>query len=260
MCALLSQPPTGNGDVRDTRRLIFITAVGSFIDMTDAGTHLYGRESLHTHQPRLRMKSANIFIAVLALLHASLGAQETRPSLPPPGSLVVAGPAPRPWALSLEERAARRTAAESHKVRKGAHSLSATGEFAIDGRVTPELFFPFELFTQLIPQASGEAPAAARVRASYNSEILSLGWTPDSFWQDIVDATTHYRELVRANPRPDETTSRQICLERAKALHSLQKRYARINEFLYRSVAPRTVSAYSQPSANSVIWIEGGCQ
>jgi hypothetical protein len=204
------------------------------------------------------MRFLRILAAILAL-PVLLTAQQTRPIHPPPRSLVLAQ-VPAPWALSLAERAAKRAAAESRARQGKTEIASVNGRFRIDGGVTPELFFPFELFTQLVPQAAGTTTASARVRASYAPQILSLGWQPDPFWRDVVVATQQYRELIQANPRPDTVTSRKICLQRAEALRSLRRRYPRFDEFLYRAIAPRTVGASSYPSEDTVIWIEGGCQ
>lgn len=201
-------------------------------------------------------------IFIVAWLPVAVTAQNATPSAPPPRSLVVGGPvtSAQPWALTLEERAAKRAAAESHRSHGGAQTANATTPFRIDGAVTPELFFPNELFTQLVAQASYDKAASSPIRAVYNEYVRLLGWQSDSFWRDVLEATAAYRESIRANPRPDPATSRRICSQRAEALTELRRRYPRFDEFLYRAVAPRMSQVLWHPYSGSVLWIESGCQ
>ena len=159
-----------------------------------------------------------------------------------------------PWQLPTDERLARRF-----------ERLSGPGvAHAIVGSDTPELFLPGELMALFLTNVmAADQTAAARARESYRHSLAIFTWDAGKFWRDVDDAAAEYHRLTSVITGEAGTAdlSRRVCASRVAALTELRRRYSRFDEFLYRTVAPRSGLTIDRSlSREWLSWLEGGCK
>jgi hypothetical protein len=156
-------------------------------------------------------------------------------------------------------------------------SVGAVGDFVIDGRTTPELIMPNELFNALLQGLSDNAQVAAVSRQTLAPGIRAFGFDEADFWTRLDQATSHYRDQVRARSREErgqtstalaqgamQQTDLKLCQVRAVTLQSVRRifRTEGFDRFLYTVVAP-TISITTEPSYETpehLLSVERGCQ
>jgi hypothetical protein len=188
----------------------------------------------------------------------------------------------RPWQWSDTDRiAARLDASYIHK-----HMKSDGGQvaFSINGRETPQLFLPYELFNSLMGGLNADVTFRDTTRAMLYEHIKSFGYAdPDAFWNELerivaphlalVRRTETLRNQLRGASRPDrdaiareiERSSIPLCRSRADALASARAHFGRetFDRFLYSVVAPQLSVNAPLPSADEargLAYVEGGCR
>lgn len=175
----------------------------------------------------------------------------------------------KPWTLTLEERIALRTNPELARVRTGSairsQSSNATSANSglksivddFDGKTHPELFFPHEVFRELIGLAFLSPPRFSQViREDLMPQVRQHG-LPSDFWQRLEAVSAANAADVRAvydlNDRVEQQTGRareraqqalllknaDVCRSRADALEEARKEFGRdeFDGFLYEVIA-----------------------
>jgi len=187
----------------------------------------------------------------------------------------------KPWGWTDSERIALRVAAQTHRAggtitagapdsarssaRAATLSPTQAAPLVIDGRHSPELFMPSQLFGILLV-AAGDAdldPARReRLHSRHQAALQQLGWDQEAFWDSLTKHARMYNGLTRAARRNrSDATSIAICRTRIEALRDMRERYQHLDEFLYRSIAPDVTLATDQKdSAERLAWLERGCQ
>lgn len=173
------------------------------------------------------------------------------------------------WEWTPEERIAQRVALAGEQ-----------RQARIDGRQTPELLMPTELFGSIV-DSLGDPDSLALTRELYDPAITAAGWKPDLFWSELHRITHAYlaaqREslteqerlgtLAPAARREAEAKIDRLgvaqCRLRVRALADARERFgAHLDRFLYTAVAPNVgiASTADSDEAERLRSIEGGCQ
>lgn len=106
-----------------------------------------------------------------------------------------------PWRLSDDERMERRAKSFIAGSRAGALSAGSRYVDHVNGRDTPELFLPFELFDYLVDGLDAHLARGANARKAFDAGIASLGYDTESFWGTLGAASGPYRQsILVANP------------------------------------------------------------
>ena len=185
---------------------------------------------------------------------------------------------PPPWAWTETDRIRVRFDAESIRMRteqaKSHVRRAEPGSIPIDGRINPELFFPWELldsFLQIFDASPAQIP---RIQNMYRRAIKSGGWDFDNFWLIVERESSAYvmgkRELVelqRAARRRGEVhrsqTRSPLCSVRWSTLTALEVALGKVafNRFLYTAVAPDLkMWTTSKRDAEVLKYVAGGCK
>lgn len=203
---------------------------------------------------------------------------------PQRGGSVHSGSAKKePWNYSDAERVTARLEHDRRdRVSGQSNAASSVHEYRerIDGRVTPELFLPFELFDRLVGGIASDLQHRTGVRATLRRGIVRYGYNADTFWSSLAAASAPYvkeREKHRNgySHAPQFTTSsgktvtaaidRDVCLARIAALNETRRRFgaAAFDRFLYEVVAPQTRyggSRKSEEYGEELLFQARGCQ
>lgn len=183
----------------------------------------------------------------------------------------------RPWQWSDEERvaallddAAAAHRMENHRARQRENRLTVetsaieltTGPVdVVDGRRDPQLFFPFELFQQLIKMAyATNANVRLTYRASKNDQRVALG-LPEDMWDTLDAIAAAYRTAQFENSRGRHTAA-DLCRTRHSALIEAQATFGpSFTRFLYSAVAPDVVRQYIRRPDRTILTVaKGDCQ
>src|SRR4051794_15579664 len=187
------------------------------------------------------------------------------------------------WRWTPAERVGVRL--EHHREPRGGPrvgSLSVTvgtgdARLVIDGQKNPELLMPNELFNALLQGLSDDAQVRAISRQTLTPRIRAFGFDDARFWMTLDQATSSYRDQLRARNRTvwSQTSGARsegaalqadlnLCKNRAATLESLRHlfRAEGFDRFLYVVVAPTisiTADAADETPAH-LLSVEGGCQ
>lgn len=158
----------------------------------------------------------------------------------------------------------------------------ATGapfKYKLDGRTSPELFLPIELFRNLLTGLSNPDGLAALTEA-YGATAARLELPPDLLTQVLTVADDYMKRDARIQTlnrqlstgaagsgtelaAERDSLSRLQCAALFGALAQARQRYgrARFDRYLYEAVAPGMVVLTTAPdSADELMWWEGGCK
>ncbi|HEX9944271.1 MAG TPA: hypothetical protein VGG03_19850 [Thermoanaerobaculia bacterium] len=220
------------------------------------------------------------------------------------GAEVEQGGSRKPaWKWTIDERLAARfnpeaiaaRAAEQRDAEREARKKFRSGQSAraeegaqgtepepvtdmIDGRKTPELFLPGELFDLLLnhvfPPEKGRADLQTS-RSFFEERAAALGIGRD-LWDRLEDAAAPYLRLLHedrrhriaeANASKGEEDGIRICRARAQALEAAEAEFGEETflRLLYKAVAPHTRKASLLPPdyqrhAEKLRFEEGGCR
>ena len=185
------------------------------------------------------------------------------------------------WMWTPAERVAiRHERLVSQRSESHVQSLSAgagDSRFSIDGQTSPELFMPIELFNALLQGLADDEQVRGVSRQTLAPGIRAFGFEGATFWTKLDQATSSFRDQLRARSRrewsqtraelsqrvPDQT-DRKLCQARVATLESLRDlfRTEGFDRFLYTVVAP-TISIGTEGDYNNpehLLSIERGCQ
>jgi len=198
----------------------------------------------------------------------------------------------KPWALTLEERIALRTNAESaqERVRSDVHAQASSAKTSsqkhpfidsFDGKTHPELFLPHEVFDELIKVVfSGTPRECQTIQDSFMADVKRHG-LPSDFWRRLQSLSTIYvadlsdahrigvgmqRVAGRQRERAEETLAfkhTDLCRSRADALAASRKEFGRerFDRFLYDVIAVNMFYAADRlPYADLLLKAEEGCR
>jgi hypothetical protein len=184
----------------------------------------------------------------------------------------------RPSDLSIDERLALRfdTKAASERAHAFAREINrpVDAEVVIQGTRNPEVFLPHELMDNLLlATLAHEGEKRRLIEETYEEGLHAISAEPAQFWTDLHDAGKAYHaawSAVVTEKRLDRNKAEQprltgaavaLCRARKDALVFMRSRYARFDEFLYATVAPR-IQLVSRVTADAptLRMIEGGCK
>lgn len=149
----------------------------------------------------------------------------------------------------------------------------------IDGRKTPELFLPGELFDSLLSQVFAPEKESADLQASrsgFEQRAAALGLGRD-LWDRLEESAAPYLKLFQSEDRQDRATRAiaakgeeeelRNCRARARALEAAEAEFGEeaFLRLLYEGVAPYVRQASLLPSdyqwqAERLRFQEGGCR
>lgn len=190
----------------------------------------------------------------------------------------------QPWALTLDERIARRSdprAAQDRAVQANTAGFMNVAD-AFTGRTHRELFMPTQIFDMLMQNAYvvGSEEQAAAFRRSQMGDAMQQG-LPAHFWSRLEIVTAPYiadaravHGLGRSLANLDRTERKRVrdeleilqrdaCGSRADALAAARREFGaeRFDRFLYGAIASNMFHAADQvPRAAQLRWIENGCR
>ena len=142
----------------------------------------------------------------------------------------------------------------------------------IDGRRDPHLFFPYELFQQLITVAYAEDPLVRSTYRESKDDARRVLGLPDDMWHRLEAIASAYRAAQLRNSEfarqaanrsgVSDPTSVLFCAERYKALLEAEAAFGpAFTHFLYTAVAPDIYRRYMQrPDARLLKVAKGVCQ
>jgi hypothetical protein len=177
-------------------------------------------------------------------------------------------------AVRLERMGPPRNGASVQSLSVGAGG----GRGFIDGRTSPELFMPIELFNALLQGLADDEQLRGVNRQILAPGIRAFGFEEEAFWAKLDQETSAYRDQVRARSRAEwgktrsevsqqhapTQTDLKLCQTRAATLESLRNlfRTEGFDRFLYAVVAPTititTEGDYENP--DHLLSIERGCR
>lgn len=188
---------------------------------------------------------------------------------------------PEPWAWSPEQRIAERFDPQAMKLRieaVGPQRHLQPNAYVIDGRLNPELFFPWELMELFLASLVNAPPSRIeQKRAMYRQDVEAAGWDYNAFWSATDAAATDYvaafsslieaqTDAKRNGVKVTADTKRlrnELCRARAAALDELRRVLGRteFDRFLYTVMAPG-LRFWSTPARNAhvLLRVEGGCR
>ena len=203
---------------------------------------------------------------------------------------VAAAPAAKkPWALTIDERLSMRANSELAAERIGAVRRMATAGAKsssqwvdqFNGKDHPELFFPHEVFKQLVEMAYAGPPRANEiVRSGFTPEVRRYGFPPD-FWErlqvitapHIADVNAARDNLAalrlqngRARQRAEQALAlshADVCRSRADALAAARKAFGseRFDRFLYEVIVTGMFHSEDRVADPELLRrAEGGCR
>ena len=199
----------------------------------------------------------------------------------------VASANKEPWLYRPDERAAMLSdgAARERRVREADSSAAMSSEAleshspdfdVIDGKRHPELFFPLQLFRTFV-QMGMRSPRSAYLSAMHMSDDL---FRVQRDWDVLFEITNSYRHsltheesllLALSRARSHEKSKLQeelkqtqidLCPVAADALARARQAFGseRFDRFLYRVIAPSTMSSGGTPPAALLVEREKGCR
>lgn len=160
-----------------------------------------------------------------------------------------------PWQWTLEERtdARRDPTLRAERVRTARRDRqSRPPADVIDGRLHPELFFPSELFDQLIYSSFVSLPQTYPRYVAQTSRDL---FRNPAEWRRFEELTREYASVLaeehqildtrRSDARLGQVRSSK-CAAKARALRAVRKEFGRdrFDALLYEVVAPPRTSTY----------------
>jgi hypothetical protein len=195
------------------------------------------------------------------------------------GGYISAGTA-QPWNMVDEERIRQRTAMPPADVRM--QQLSRRNHFSegIDGRVHPELLFPYELYDFLLWGINPQKRLHDAAHRAIDPALPRFGYDPETFWSVLaVDAepyiTAGQVHLKNGTNSTMITTStgqrflvpidRDVCRARYETLSKARESLGgqRFDRFLYLVVAPHvktSTGGYGGDRAAQLHYLAGSCQ
>jgi len=257
----------------------------------------------------LRSGSAKPWWRILTLLLLAGGVQASTvqtggtPDSAPSAAAAHGGPeasVQKPaWKWTVEERLAKRFDAEAmatrvreqeeeRKARRALHPLSDDPLFniddqeravTIDGKKTPELFLPFELFTYLLNDAFPpvDGPMKWERRGLIEQRAAALGFGQD-LWPRLEKAAAPFLELQREAERlrtsypgslaefKKDSEAMRWCRTRAQAMAAAKSEFGEepFLRLLYGAEAPDIQASFAPNQdpglAEDLRFMEGGCQ
>src|SRR5207253_7979796 len=96
------------------------------------------------------------------------------------------------WQMADDDRISRRTYAGR---RAHAESTTMPGQGykeGVDGRVSPELFMPYELFDHLLLALSSDAGLAKHAHILFDPKVHAFGYDENRFWNAVRSAALPY--------------------------------------------------------------------
>jgi len=208
------------------------------------------------------------------------------PVVAPPqrgGSVHSGSGTKEPWNYSDAERVAARLEHDRRdRVSAQSNPTSSSREYReqIDGRVTPELFLPFELFDRLVGGIASDAQQRTGVRTTLRPGIKLYGYDPETFWSSLAAVSAPYikeREkhwngyghapqfITSSGKTVTAGIDRDVCVARIAALNEARRRFgaAAFDRFLYEVVAPQTRyggSRRSEEHGEELLFMARGCK
>jgi hypothetical protein len=210
-----------------------------------------------------------------------------------PGGTGPGGAVHRPYekaiAMTDFERAEARLNAMSRGENPRAPHVSSTRSSkltdAVDGRRSPERFFRYELFDELLMALCAENAHHDAARLDWAPALRSVGVDGSTFWPALESSIGSYRsahcvrhgvavrartasvqiKTVRGDAEVQVRVDLQQCRSRAAAFGAAERAIgkATLAKVLYGVVAPVTSLSYSTSDEHHVdqmLYMEGGCK
>ena len=185
-----------------------------------------------------------------------------------------------PRDMSDEERIAARAATGSGAFSNTPQSASGGFREVIDGKETPELLLPYELFDDLLEGLSNNEQHRTNARRFLDPRLPEFGLHPATFWSTLrmivgpylnareESSRLHRQATVFTTPAGTRTfvpINRADCALRVIALNDARQKFGRaeLDHFLYEVVAPHvshSVSGGAPDRAAQLRYMARGCK
>ncbi len=168
---------------------------------------------------------------------------------------VVNGGVAKSWQVADEDRITRRAHAGGRARAESASATTHGYKEGIDGRVSPELFMPYELFDHLLLALISDANLAKRAHTLFDHKVRAFGYDENRFWNALRSAALPYLSSREGHEKrhqrstifqlPDGrnsfvTINRDDCKARIQALQNARQQLGggEFDRFLYSMIAP----------------------